>query len=402
MRLLPLMASTDEVHDCGGPVEPAVLSGVCRMPPVLGRNVDLEERAVWLAALDELLSLAEGLLAETRRRHLAAARARVAEDRFNLVVLGEFKRGKSTLINALLSRNVLAHRRRPADIGRDHHRRWRGRSAACLLRGRPRGGAPTRRAGRIRDRGAEPGQPSGRRAGDESSSTTTCCASASSLSTPPGIGSIHSHNTEAARALSSLGSTRRSACSTPGSRCPKPSVNCCSTSRRTGPRLLLVINKIDHLDAPTGPGGGRTSSARRLRDLLGQMPRLELFAVSARQGEGLDPLLARLRNWRPTSVETLRLRSVARLAAKRSQRRSRRQRASSRARSSSRSISSARAPRPSSSGSPSCERQARRPGTCSTEGSSARSSSRSTSRSSCMRGARRPACGRTFASTPAT
>jgi septin family protein len=57
--------------------------------------------------LDELLRLADGLLAETPRRHLAAARSRVAEDRFNLVVLGEFKRGKSTLINALLGRNVL-------------------------------------------------------------------------------------------------------------------------------------------------------------------------------------------------------------------------------------------------------------------------------------------------------
>ena len=69
----------------------------------------MDERQVWLRALDELLSLAEGLLAETPRQHLAAARTRVAEDRFNLVVLGEFKRGKSTLINALLGAE------RPAD-----------------------------------------------------------------------------------------------------------------------------------------------------------------------------------------------------------------------------------------------------------------------------------------------
>ena len=46
-------------------------------------------------------------MGETPRRHLAAARMRVADDRFNLVVLGEFKRGKSTLINALLGRDVL-------------------------------------------------------------------------------------------------------------------------------------------------------------------------------------------------------------------------------------------------------------------------------------------------------
>jgi hypothetical protein len=36
-----------------------------------------------------------------------AGRARLAQARFNLVVLGEFKRGKSTLINALLRRDVL-------------------------------------------------------------------------------------------------------------------------------------------------------------------------------------------------------------------------------------------------------------------------------------------------------
>ena len=55
-----------------------------------------------LVALDELSCLTEGLLATTAHQNLVAARVRVAEDRFNLVVLGEFKRGKSTLVNALL------------------------------------------------------------------------------------------------------------------------------------------------------------------------------------------------------------------------------------------------------------------------------------------------------------
>ena len=64
-------------------------------------------RELTVTTLDELLSLATGLLPESAVRDLAAARARVAEDRFNLVVLGEFKRGKSTLINALLGRAVL-------------------------------------------------------------------------------------------------------------------------------------------------------------------------------------------------------------------------------------------------------------------------------------------------------
>ena len=43
-------------------------------------------------------------------------------DRFNLVVLGEFKRGKSTLINALLGRATPADRRGAADLGGDRDR----------------------------------------------------------------------------------------------------------------------------------------------------------------------------------------------------------------------------------------------------------------------------------------
>ena len=67
----------------------------------------MDERRDALGALDELLALTAGLVPEATYRHLEAARARVAEDRFNLVVLGEFKRGKSTLINALLGRDLL-------------------------------------------------------------------------------------------------------------------------------------------------------------------------------------------------------------------------------------------------------------------------------------------------------
>ena len=89
-------------------MEPTVLSGADRMRSSLGGNgSDLDEREVWLAAARRAPVARRGPAGRTPRRHLAAARARVAEDRFNLVVLGEFKRGKSTLINALLRRNVL-------------------------------------------------------------------------------------------------------------------------------------------------------------------------------------------------------------------------------------------------------------------------------------------------------
>ena len=57
-----------------------------------------------------------GLLGETRRAlgpldsesgRVEALLSRLAEDRFNLVVIGEFKRGKSSLINAILGRALL-------------------------------------------------------------------------------------------------------------------------------------------------------------------------------------------------------------------------------------------------------------------------------------------------------
>jgi hypothetical protein len=58
-------------------------------------------------AVDELVAAAGDFLAPRLVHELQAGRARLAQARFNLVVLGEFKRGKSTLINALLGRDVL-------------------------------------------------------------------------------------------------------------------------------------------------------------------------------------------------------------------------------------------------------------------------------------------------------
>lgn len=83
-------------------MEPTAVTGVERTHASISGASGHRELTV--TTLDELLSFAMGLLAESAVRDLAAARARVAEDRFNLVVLGEFKRGKSTLINALLGR----------------------------------------------------------------------------------------------------------------------------------------------------------------------------------------------------------------------------------------------------------------------------------------------------------
>jgi len=59
------------------------------------------------ALLREALGLLKQLGDEERLRRLQDLVVKLAEDRFNLVVLGQFKRGKSSLMNALLGRDLL-------------------------------------------------------------------------------------------------------------------------------------------------------------------------------------------------------------------------------------------------------------------------------------------------------
>ena len=161
----PLMASTDTVHGvCGGQVESGVRRGSnARDGSLADDHCSPATRPGMLAALDELLSLAAALVADRTHRNLAAARARVAEDRFNLVVLGEFKRGKSSLINALLGRDVLPIGVVPLTsvvtaIGA-------GESDRLIVHysdGREQE-QPIDRAGRVRDRGPESRQQPWRR-----------------------------------------------------------------------------------------------------------------------------------------------------------------------------------------------------------------------------------------------
>lgn len=60
-----------------------------------------------LSAFDTLNRLASGRGADRVNSSTALARERLEKNRFNLVVFGEFKRGKSTFVNALLGRDLL-------------------------------------------------------------------------------------------------------------------------------------------------------------------------------------------------------------------------------------------------------------------------------------------------------
>lgn len=73
----------------------------------------LEQRGRLADALAEVAAICGELDAAERARYLHEARETLGRDAFRIMVLGEFKRGKSTLINALLGRAVLPARVAP-------------------------------------------------------------------------------------------------------------------------------------------------------------------------------------------------------------------------------------------------------------------------------------------------
>jgi small GTP-binding protein len=296
------MASTDEVHGFGGQLEPTAVTGI--------ESTRAGRRELTVHTLDELLSLATGVLAERSVRDLAAARARVAEDRFNLVVLGEFKRGKSTLINALLGRAVLPTGVIPltsvvtAISAGDHDR-----LVVCYGDGREE----DRPLSEISDYVTE-GRNPGNRLGVELARVELdheLLGAGLELVDTPGIGSIHSHNTAVAREF--LPRVDAAICvldaGQPLSQAERELL--VELTDRV-PRLLIVINKIDHLE-PADRDVAVEFIRSALRDLIGDA-HTEVFAVSARRREGLSRLARRLRTLAGDEREALLLSSVGRLA----------------------------------------------------------------------------------------
>ncbi len=263
-----------------------------------------------LAALDELLSLAAALVADRTHRNLAAARARVAEDRFNLVVLGEFKRGKSTLINALLGRAVLPIGVVPltsvvTSIGAGESDR--------LIVHYSDGREQERPLTELAEYVTEARNPANNR-GVEFARVELdheLLRAGLELVDTPGIGSIHSHNTAVAREFlprvdAAVGVLDAGQPLSQGER------ELLLEAAARVPRLLMVVNKIDHLDHADREVAVEFVRAA-LRELLDHSDP-ELFAVSARNGDGMAPLVTRLRRLAAEEREALLLQSVAGLA----------------------------------------------------------------------------------------
>ena len=272
-----------------------------------GGDADGSGRLRTLATLGELLSLSAGLLTEGPRTNLASARFRLSEDRLNLVVLGEFKRGKSTLINALLERDVLPTGVVPltsviTTIGAGD----RDRLIVHFADGR-REERPVSELGNYVTEPRNPGNGLDVELARVELDHPLLRAGIELVDTP-GIGSVHSHNTQITRDF-----------------LPRVDVAVCvldagqpltererelflEASQRV-PRLLFVVNKIDHVDAPDRQVAERFVRSG-LRELsFGVEP--EVFAVSAREHLGLAKLRARLGRLAASERDALLWRSVA-------------------------------------------------------------------------------------------
>ena len=263
-----------------------------------------------LAALDDLIALARRLLPAGSVRDLEAARTRLDEDLFNLVVLGEFKRGKSTLINALLGRDLLPTGVVPLTTaitivgfgGRE-------RLTIHFERGR-RQQQPLEELAEYVTEALNPGNRLGVEAAQIELSEELLEDGLQLVDTP-GVGSIHSHNTEAARGF--LPKVDAALCVLDaGQPLTEAERELFIDAAARVPRLLFVVNKIDHLE-PDEIEASRSFLTSALRDLIGAEP--ELFAVSARRRTGLEALTGRLRQLAGQERDELLRRSVARLAA---------------------------------------------------------------------------------------
>jgi ribosome biogenesis GTPase A len=227
------------------------------------------------------------------------------------VVLGEFKRGKSTLINALLEREVLPIGVVPLTsvvtaIGAGERDRLVIRYTDGREEDRP--------LADLADYVTEARNPENRLGVELAriALDNDLLQAGLEIVDTPGIGSIHSHNTQVARDFlprvdAAIGVLDAGQPLSEGER------QLFVEAVRRVPRLLMVVNKIDHLDDDDRPVAVEFVRAA-LRELLREAEP-ELFAVSARRREGIGPLLARLRRLASEERQALLLRSVAGLAS---------------------------------------------------------------------------------------
>jgi small GTP-binding protein len=258
----------------------------------------------------ELLTLVDGIVPASARLDLEEGRRRLEDARVNLVVLGEFKRGKSTLVNALINTDVVPTGVLPLTAAVTVVRHG---TTPRLVVSFEDGGRQEVALAQIGDFATETGNPGNRRHVRllTVELPVPLLAEGVQLVDTPGIGSVYAHNTETA--LGFLGQVDAAlftlAADQPLSGVEEQLIR--DAAERV-PRIFFALNKVDHLSERE-----REETVafvrERLRALLAGEP--ELYPLSARSGEGLEALRRRLEQFAVRERKGVLARSVRSLAA---------------------------------------------------------------------------------------
>lgn len=263
------------------------------------------------ATLSELIAFSEALELRGALRDLRAGRERLVEDRFNLAVLGEFKRGKSTLVNALLERGVLPTGVLPlTSVVTVLAAGERERLLVSLTDG-SEFEAPLEE---LEAYVTETGNPENRLGVQvvRVELAHELLDVGLDLVDTPGVGSIHEHNTSAAREFLAQIDAAVLVLDA-GQPFTAAERDLARELAERSPRVLLALNKIDLLTAEDRRAALEFIAAAA-GELLGREPEA-VFAVSAREGEGVAALRRRLRRLATDERRGTLARSLAQLAA---------------------------------------------------------------------------------------
>jgi len=230
--------------------------------------------------------VSEGVALETHRERLVQMRERLREERFHLAVLGQFKRGKSTLLNALLGEAILPAAVLPVTSILTFLRTGEERRVRIELEDRAE----------LTDEGSdavssllskfatEEGNPENRLGvtGIEVFHPAPILRGGVVLIDTPGIGSTHRHNTlstleflpqcDAALFLTSVDPPMT-----------QVELEFLREVRSKVVRLFYVLNKIDYLPEEDRPNV-LSFFERALRQELAAAEDVAVFGVSARRG----------------------------------------------------------------------------------------------------------------------
>lgn len=170
---------------------------------------------------------------------------RIATQRFHVAVVGEFKRGKSTLVNALVGRRILPTGVLPLTAVPTEVRLGPGGSAVTFTDGRRRGV----RLDEIADYVTERGNPSNAKGVQRVEVVTESALDAPGLVLvdTPGVASVNEHNTQAARAalVDSDGALVVLSADSPMSESELAMLTELGQRRA---KIFVVVNKCDHVD----------------------------------------------------------------------------------------------------------------------------------------------------------